>query len=899
MAGIADAQVANERRLVKSLSGGLLRENLPAPWSFPDLPSAEPSRPKTLPAKGPKTNASRLRGIIHALTEASNLEVARGLFFLLLPVMAGFGAVIYFTLPFEPDWLPLLSILALLAVMRVLARRKYLVAQWLTLALALQLGLIAGKWETCFMATPMLGSDVATRIVGRVTALEYRENGTWRITLDLIATERPKLRYAPQRIRITARDIPAATTIGSGLTGFARLRVPSGPVRPGNYDFSFHAYFQGLGANGFFLGTPKMASVPPQSDLSAQMSAWIALLRIRVSERVLEVIGGEDGSVAAALIAGTRGSISEETNEDLRKAGLAHILSISGLHMALAAAVVMLSLRLGFALFPAFSVRHPVKKYAAFLSLLSCTFYLAMSGADVAAQRSYVMIAVMLMALLADRAAISMRNLAIAAIAMIAISPHEVLGPSFQMSFSATAALIAAYAWWSERKVLRGQGFENHARRSGWATKIFGPAFATAGTSLVAGLASGLFAAYHFNNTAPLGLLGNVLALPAISLLVMPFAVFGLLLMPLGLDWLPLQIVGFGIWVVRQVAALVALWSPDGNPGAMPISALILWTIALVLAVVLTTRLRFLALPFVALGLMAFVAKPFPDVVISEDAKLVGVRHSDGRFALNRARPAKFTFENWKVAYLATDFISPNMIGSKRKALSDGAFNCEDGLCTIELRDGRMLAYTSDPAMAETACIVGDVVILAIAGETLTCPDRQKLVISKRDLALKGSAEIRLGAENLSAGHDAIAHNHPANRPGLGDKNAAQNEADITIDAPSSAAGFATGAAASVSVETPANATDGSPPVSRIVAATPSASATDILPINISSGNSAAIPIGFDTTYADSVTYAVGVPQRPWHLNRLYSLPARGLPERDYKKRASPSRNAHSSATED
>lgn len=166
------------------------------------------------------------------------------------------------------------------------------------------------------------------------------------------------------------------------------------------------------------------------------------MLRVRVSERIEEVIGGEDGSVASALVAGTRAGISEKTNDDLRKAGLAHILSISGLHMALAAGVVMLTLRSLFALFPAFSVRHPVKNMQPF-SLLSCTFYLAMSGADVAAQRSYVMIAVMLGALLVDRAAISMRNLAIAALAMIAISPHEILGPSFQMSFSATAALIA------------------------------------------------------------------------------------------------------------------------------------------------------------------------------------------------------------------------------------------------------------------------------------------------------------------------------------------------------------------------------------------------------------------------------------------------------------------------
>lgn len=235
------------------------------------------------------------------------------------------------------------------------------------MAIALIAGLVVGKWETERRATPMLGSDVATRVTGRVIALEYQDNESWRITLDVLQTERPKLRFPPKRIRVNARDIPASTVIGGGLTGYVRLRIPSGPVRPGNYDFSFHAYFNGIGANGFFLGTPKVAAVSAPDDLTAEISQWIAILRVRVSEQIEEVIGGEDGSVASALVAGTRAGISEQTNEDLRKAGLAHILSISGLHMALAAGVVMLSLRSLFALFPSFSVRHPVKKYAALL----------------------------------------------------------------------------------------------------------------------------------------------------------------------------------------------------------------------------------------------------------------------------------------------------------------------------------------------------------------------------------------------------------------------------------------------------------------------------------------------------------------------------------------------------
>jgi len=821
MTSISETQEINERVFVKDMPDGLARSLLPEPWlpykPTEQTPPVQPSRQQT-----PSERLTALASIVRQnFSAAMTREIGRGMFFLLFPVFMGVGAVIYFSVSFEPAWLPLVSVLTASVLIRLLSRKHFLVSQLLTLVMALQLGIIAGKIETERRGTQMLGSEVATRVTGRVVALEYRDNGSWRVTLDLIETQRPKLRYSPQRIRITARDIPASTTIGSGLNGFARLRVASGPVRPGNYDFGFHAYFGGIGANGFFLGTPKIVDVPGPSNMAAKISGSIAQLRVHVSERIAEVLSGEDGSVAAALIAGERAGISEETNEHLRKAGLAHILSISGLHMVLAAGVVMMSLRSLFALFPAFSARYSVKKYAAFLSLLSCTFYLAMSGADVAAQRSYVMIAVMLCALLADRAAISMRNLAISAIAMIAISPHEILGPSFQMSFSATAGLIAAFAWWSERKARKQSGMENRkASPRGILSRILAPTIATAATSIVAGVASGIFAAYHFNNTAPLGLVGNVLALPVISILVMPFAVLSLLLMPLQLDWLPLQVMGFGVLLVRHIAEFVASLSPDGNPGVMPVITLILWTVALLIAVVFTTRLRLLALPFVVLGLIAFIRTPMPDVLVSEDAKFVAVRLSDGNFAVNRSRPPQFTAQNWQTAYLVETFVSPHIMKKQPVPVDENAFLCEDGLCTIPLRDGRMLAYTTQEDMREVACNVGDIVILAIAGKKLSCERSNALVIGRQELALKGTLEIRFG-QKLNA--DKVAQ-----AKFLGQEPVSDGEAYRFAPA---------------------------------------------VPRNISD-------------YADKLSFSVDAPTRPWHLYRLYSRAARGLPDREYRKKA-------------
>ena len=245
-------------------------------------------------------------------------------------------------------------------------------------------------------------------------------------------------------------------------------------------------------------------------------------------------------------------------------------------------------------------------------------------------------------------------------------------------------------------------------------------------------------------------------------------------------------------------------------------AALALWTIALVIAVLFTTRLKILALPFVLAGFIAFVHEPFPDVVISEDAKLVGVRLPDGRFAVNRDRPSKFTVDNWKTAHLATQFLIPQHAKDRLRGIPTDGFICEDELCTITLRDGRVLAYTADPAIQDITCDVGDIVILAIAGKTPGCTNQKKLVVNRRDLALQGTVEMRLGDKQVETGAPAMS---------------SSNDLDVMNDGIQKRHSFA------------------------------------------------------DPRYGDRLAFAIDEPRRPWHLFRLYSRAARGLPDWEYKKK--------------
>ncbi|MGH6763138.1 MAG: ComEC/Rec2 family competence protein [Phyllobacterium sp.] len=689
----------------------------------------------------------------NALHRSVAEESEHGAFFLCFTALMGAGAIAYFSATAEPTLRAIILGLIVLLGLCHMARNRPTLRTAGILALALVAGMLCAKLETLRRGTAMLGSDITTRMTGRVTEVARNEQGQWRLTIDVTATERPTLRYAPDRVRLTARQLPDHVTVGTGLKGLVRLRAQSGPVRPGNYDFSFHGYFRGIGATGFFLGQPEKIEVGRANDVAGRILSGIAGLRQELTERIMSRLEGERGAIAAALITGQREAISEETNDALRLAGIYHILSISGLHMALVAATIMSTLRAATAFFPGVSARYPIKKYAAAIAIGASAFYLVLSGNDVATQRSFIMLCVMLLAVILDRAAITMRNLAIAALITIAVAPHELLGPSFQMSFSATAALIAAYGWWSLRKGGEGEPERAPGTPGNWLTRnILRYIGGIAMTSLVAGAASTIFAAYHFNNTAPLGLLGNALALPVVSVLVMPFALIALILIPFDLDWVPFQIMGQGIGLVNLIARYVASVSPQGNIGTISPFALLALASGLIVLLLPRTWIRLLAIPLFMVGAILFWRSTSPDIAVSEDGRLVAVRAINA-LAINTSRPNNFTLSNWVKAYGVSDIVKPNPDLGEQDTL---AFQCEEGFCLYEEGGGLMIAYTEKPENQRAACAVGDIVILAFAAKKLRCEETHRLVVTAQDLATKGALEIRFPrTDNLISDGDS------------------------------------------------------------------------------------------------------------------------------------------------
>ena len=763
-----------------------------APFSV-DLPMAEVPDPATIKRSSAREAGYAGRQIMPlptailsdlkpGLRRAFTTELERGNSFLFAPVFMAAGALTYFALAKEPGFVLLFLCLgATIFLSAFLASRPMLQAVFLA-AVMFSAGALAGKIETWRATKTMLGSQITTQLTGRVMRIEYQASGRVRLTLDVIETQRPVLRHVPARVRATARSIPEKMKPGDVVRGVVRLMPPSGPVRPHSYDFTFNSYFTGIGAAGFFMTGPQPVAASKVPNLTTRIAIMMEQWRGRMARHIENTIGGPEGAVAAALITGVRAGIPEEINEALRITGLYHIISISGLHMALVAGTLMVSLRAGFALFPTFSMRHPIKKYAAFFALCATAFYLIISGSDVAAQRSFIMLGVMLLAVLFDRAALTMRNLAISALIILAVAPHEVVGPSFQMSFAATAALVAAYAAWRTHREARPARLR--ARETPAIRGMRSITFYMAGlsmTSVVAGLATALFTAWHFQQVSPLSLVANLVVMPIVSVIVMPMAVLASLVMPLGLDGPPLWMMGQGIAAMNGAAIWLANYSAFDATGAIPIAAVMTLTVALALLTMSETTLRWFALPFVIIGVGLLFQRELPDAFVSEDGSLVALRLADGRIAVNRARPRAFTIDNWRrvfgggeilhpvkvttlkdsgtalnrVSHLASDAAANSDIWAKSRIHADEGFICSDDLCIASRGDGAIIVHAKTASAARPACNRAGLIIIADATAKNPCRGELTVVVTGRELARRGSIQVDFRRADSNAADEA------------------------------------------------------------------------------------------------------------------------------------------------
>jgi competence protein ComEC len=617
-------------------------------------------------------------------------EVAPGRLVPWIAIAFGTGIALYFTAEREPAWWAPAGLLVLAIVAAVLARHRPVAFPLLAGLAAMAAGFSTATVKQIVIAHPVLSAPVwSADIAGFVEVREERERAD-RIVVKVVRLSAPRLEEALGRVRVSVRK-GTAPPVGAFVEFKARLSPPLQPLRPGGYDFARDMYFQGIGASGFALGAIRTAEAPVAPGLWLRYATAIDRMREAIDKRIRAVLPGDQGAIASALITGKRDALSAPVFDAMYASGIGHVLSISGYHMAVVAGVIFFVIRASFALMPAFAGRHSIKKWSAFTALIAAAFYLMLSGAEVATQRSFIMIAIVLVGVMVDRPSVTFRTLTLAALGVLLLAPESLVHPSFQMSFAATLALVAGYQG-SMPLMTAGADTPLGARIALWGGGwLLGAAF----VSLLAGTATIPYVAYHFHRISTYGVIGNLLAMPLVSAWIMPAGILGLIAMPFGLDGACWKLMGAGIdWMIAIAVWVTSLPGAVGRLAAFGVGPLLAGSAGLVVLCLLKTPLRLVGAVLIGGAVIAALRTPQPDVLVAPDGSAVAVRGGDGRLAMIKSGSDTFAFRDW----LAAD---ADRRDPKDKTLGQG-IRCDEAGCIGRLRDGTLIAIArSIEAFAE------------------------------------------------------------------------------------------------------------------------------------------------------------------------------------------------------
>ncbi len=659
------------------------------------------------------------------------LDAERGRWFLWLPVFFGCGIALYLGASVEPP-----ALLAVGATLLALALRMFFRATAFRLILGstilvVALGFLTAKLHALFVEAPALTREHRfTQLEGWVERVEEQEKRV-RLTIRVISIAKVAPEAMPKRVRVSQRAKGAPPLPGDAIRTRATLMPPPEPAEPGAFDFGRYYWFMGLGASGYVTGKIEPMPNPPPVPFDLRLHAGLAKFRQGIAARIGAVLDGDAGAIAKALIMGDQGQISEKATKALRDSGLYHVVSISGFHMALTAGTMFWLIRAVLALFPALALRFPLKMWAGIGALIVASAYLAISGSAVAAVRSYIMVAIVFAAIILNRPALSQRNLAIAALLILAAMPQSLTDAGFQMSFAATAALIAYF-----------EARPPVPRLSSLPALIALPAmfvYADAVTTLLAGAAVDPFSAYHFHRISVYSVLGNLAAMPAVSFIVMPMVMLALVAMPFGLEAVPLLIMKQGIEAMLAIGTAIA--ALPGAVVAVPAFSGVAFGLIIVggcWIIIWRGRWRYFGLAAIGAGLAVAPFRDPPDIWVEREGNLIAIRDPKGLVATAEGRKATFSLERWMEA--------DGDLRPAKAARGSKSFQC-DGQSCIALVKGKLVSHVTHPSAYADDCRRAAVLIV-----NFTPPERctqPEVVIDLSDLREKGAHTLRISEQGI------------------------------------------------------------------------------------------------------------------------------------------------------
>jgi competence protein ComEC len=643
-----------------------------------------------------------------------------------LPVAIAVGVGAYFSLHSEPPlWVGLVGLSVLIALISPFYRNKAALLLWLPFFLMV-LGFTAAQWRTWTVATPVLERKTYPLMLqGKVIAVDALPEG-YRIVLDKAQYEAEKGLPQPEmpvRVRIKLKKSNPPPAAGDVVRVRAMLLPLSPPVLPGAYDFQRHTFFSGIGATGFAIGDMETIQ-------AAEKGFFFESLRRYIRTHIKENMESSDAAaITIALLDGEDQDISKETYDVIRTAGLAHLIAISGLQITLVTGFLFFGIRALLASIPYVALRWPIKKITAFIAMCGAIFYMMLIGSSISAERSVIMVCVVMVAIMLDRDPFTLRLAAFAAAAILLLQPENLFGPSFQLSFAAVAALIAFYEstrdWWSR----------DYKERK-WYARAGLYILGSMATTLVATVATAAFALYHFLRT-PLfpGLIANLVAVPLSSFVTMPSAIIGCLLMPLGLEHIPLKIAEMSVMVIVKVAEIASQW-PHAvyHTDAWPLWILVMMSFGGLWICLWREKIRWIGVLPILAGVILIPMTPRADILVSDNGKLFAVRDDNGILHISSGKKEKFAQQIWieREAEPGVDFLSNENGPQEGSPLS-----CDDNACLYRHKN-HLVSFVKDYAALREDCAEADIVISDLYINKTMCP-APRLLIDKIDFLYQGA----------------------------------------------------------------------------------------------------------------------------------------------------------------
>ena len=644
--------------------------------------------------------------------------------------VVGFGSGIaaWFALDRSSQWAAFLCIAAALALtgFGLGSGRAGRAFGWF--ALAAIIGCVLVWARSAWVAAPRLEHPVITEVGGRVLSVDHLvAKGSVRLMLGL--SESP----LPPRVRVSIdeEDLPSGIAPGAEVRLRARLVPPPPMALPGTYDFARDAWFKQIGAVGTEMGPVLVVQAAQPHGLDRVREG----LRRHIGSRLPE----ESAGIAIALATGDQNAVSESDADAMRRSGLTHLLSVSGLHIAAVVAFAMLLTLRVLALSERLALRFNLVLVSAAVAAGAGVGYTLLTGAQVPTVRSCVAALLVLAGIALGREAISIRLIAVGALVVLFFRPEALAGASFQMSFAAVTAIVALHSTgWARRLFQR--------RDEGPVARIGRGLSAMVVTGLVVELALIPLALFHFHRAGLYGVAANIIAIPLTTFVIMPLEAGALLLDAVGWGkplWL---LCGSAIDVLLRLAHAVA--SARGAVALLP--SMPSWAFGLMIGGGLwlclwTSRIRLLgAVPFLV-GAFGAALSPAPNLLVTGDGRHLAVVSDDGVPRLLRDRAGDYVRELFAEA---SGFDGdPAELGWRPYSA------CTRDACVARLRKGE--AEWSLLATRSATRIDWNTIIRACAAADVVVSDRRLprgcvprwLKLDREALSRTGGLAIYLGSE--------------------------------------------------------------------------------------------------------------------------------------------------------